>query len=155
MDYLLFVIYLATCAVPAAAGTLFRPGAWYRSLDKPSWTPPDRLFPFIWAVLYVAMAAAAARIAELPGNTLALSLWGLQICINALWSGVFFGLHRLFAGAVIIALLWLAVGATILAFAQLDLIATLLMLPYFAWGSYALALNISVWLRNRRSALAA
>lgn len=47
----LFPLYLAICAVPAAAGILFKPGTWYRELDKPAWTPPNRLFPVIWAVL--------------------------------------------------------------------------------------------------------
>ena len=45
----LFPLYLAICAVPAAAGVLFKPGNWYRELDKPAWTPPNRLFPVIWA----------------------------------------------------------------------------------------------------------
>jgi len=41
LDYFLFVIFLTTCAVPAAAGALFKPGEWYRGLDKPAWTPPN------------------------------------------------------------------------------------------------------------------
>ncbi len=145
----LFPIFLMTCGVAGAAGVLFKPGQWYRDLDKPSWTPPNVLFPIVWAVLYVLMALAAARVAALPGTELALALWGLQITINTLWSGVFFGLHRILAGAVIIAMLWLAVLATTLAFLTHDTVAALMMVPYLVWGTYALALNISVWLRNR------
>ncbi|TCP60574.1 TspO/MBR related protein [Rhodovulum bhavnagarense] len=144
----LFPIFLATCAVPAAAGILFKPGQWYRDLDKPSWTPPNRLFPVIWAILYTLMSLAAARVATLAGNDLAMALWGLQITINTLWSAVFFGQHRIFGGAIIIALLWAAVLATTVAFAALDPLAAVMMVPYLAWGSYALALNISVWRRN-------
>jgi benzodiazapine receptor len=145
----LFPIFLMTCGVAGAAGVLFKPGQWYRDLDKPSWTPPNVLFPIVWAVLYVLMALAAARVAALPGTELALAFWGLQITINTLWSGVFFGLHRILAGAVIIAMLWLAVLATTLAFLTHDTVAALMMVPYLVWGTYALALNISVWLRNR------
>lgn len=144
----LFPLYLAICAVPATAGLLFRPGQWYRDLDKPSWTPPNRLFPVIWAVLYVLMSLAAARIAMQPGNDLALGLWGLQITISTLWSAVFFGQHRIRTGAVIIAVLWVAVAATTLAFLQHDVLAAVLMLPYLAWGTFALALNVSVRRRN-------
>jgi len=144
----LFPLYLAICAVPAAAGLLFKPGAWYRHLDKPAWTPPDRLFPVIWAVLYVLMSLAAARVAAQPGSAFALGLWSLQITISTLWSAVFFGLHRIRTGATIIALLWAAVLATTLAFLSHDSVAALMMVPYLGWGTFALMLNISVMRRN-------
>jgi len=144
----LFPLYLAICAVPAAAGLLFQPGSWYRDLDKPSWTPPDKLFPVIWAVLYVLMSLAAARVAAQPDSALVLGLWSLQITISTLWSAVFFGLHRIRTGAVIIAVLWGAVLVTTLAFLQRDVAAALMMLPYLAWGTFALALNLSVMRRN-------
>jgi tryptophan-rich sensory protein len=152
MDYALFAIFIATCAVPAASGALFRPGDWYRALDKPDWTPPNALFPIVWAILYVSMSIAAARVAVHDGSSLAVALWGLQICINTLWSSVFFGLHRILMGTVIIGLLWLAVVATTIAFALHDTIAAALMVPYLAWGTYAFALNASVWRRNRSTA---
>jgi tryptophan-rich sensory protein len=144
----LFPLYLAICAVPAVAGLLFKPGVWYRDLDKPRWTPPDKLFPVIWAVLYVLMSWAAARVAMQPGSAFALGLWSLQITISTLWSAVFFGLHQIRTGAAIIAVLWGAVLATTLAFLQRDVAAALMMLPYLAWGSFALALNLSVMRRN-------
>jgi tryptophan-rich sensory protein len=144
----LFPLYLAICAVPAAAGLMFKPGAWYRDLDKPRWTPPDRLFPVIWAALYVLMSLAAARVATTPDSAFALGLWSLQITVSTLWSAVFFGQHRIRAGAVIIAILWVAVLATTLAFLRHDAAAALMMVPYLAWGSFALALNISVLQRN-------
>jgi tryptophan-rich sensory protein len=149
----LFPLFLLTCAAAGAAGVIFRPGQWYKGLDKPSWTPPNWLFPVIWAVLYILMALAASRIAGQPGNDLALGLWGLQITLNTLWSGVFFGAHRMLAGAAIIALLWLAVLATTVTFWTLDGLAALMMVPYLIWGTYALALNMSVWMRNRHRAL--
>jgi len=148
MDWLVFTVVLATCAVAGTSGVLFKPGAWYRRLDKPSWTPPDIAFPLVWSVLYLLMAVAAARVAAHDGSAMALALWALQISLNTLWSGVFFGLHRMRTGAIILVLLWLAVAATIAAFYRHDLIAAALMLPYLVWGSYALALNLSLLRRN-------
>lgn len=145
-----FPVFLLTCAMAGMAGVFFRPGQWYKDLDKPNWTPPNWLFPVVWVLLYVLIAIAAARIAKLPDNDLALALWGLQITINTLWSGVFFGLHRMLAGAVIIALLWVAVAATTVAFWAHDAMAAVMMGPYLVWGTYAFALNLSVWLRNRK-----
>lgn len=143
-----FLLYLAICAVPATAGLLFKPGSWYQDLDKPAWTPADKLFPVIWAVLYVLMSVAAARVALQPGNEIALGLWSLQITVSTLWSAVFFGLHRIRAGVVIIAVLWIAVLATTLAFLRLDALAAIMMVPYLAWGTFALALNAAVLRRN-------
>jgi len=148
MDWLVFTVVLATCAVAGTSGVLFKPGAWYRGLDKPSWTPPDIAFPLVWSILYLLMAVAAARVAAHDGSAMALALWALQISLNTLWSGVFFGLHRMRTGAIILVLLWLAVAATIAAFYRHDLIAAALMLPYLVWGSYALALNLSLLRRN-------
>ena len=144
----LFFLYLSICAVPAVAGVLFKPGAWYRDLDKPSWTPPDKLFPVIWAMLYVLMSLAAARIAQQPDNELALGLWSLQIIISTLWSAVFFGNQRITAGALVIVALWFSVLATTLAFLRLDTLSAVMMAPYLAWGTFALALNLSVLKRN-------
>ncbi len=148
MDFAVFLVFLATCAVAASSGVLFKPGAWYRGLDKPAWTPPNLAFPIVWSVLYLLMAIAAARVAGHPGSALALALWSLQICLNTLWSGVFFGLHRMRAAAIVIGLLCLALAATTIAFWRHDGVAAVLLVPYLLWGSYAFALNLSIWRRN-------
>jgi len=149
MDVVLFFVFLMTCMVPGLSGYLFKPGAWYAGLDKPSWTPPNVLFPIVWLILYTSMSIAATRIAIMPNNDLALALWGLQICINTLWSAVFFGKQKILLGAYIIAALWIAVLATTAAFWPLDTTAAVLMVPYLGWGTFALALNISVWHHNK------
>ena len=125
-------------------GTVFKPGAWYDSLAKPSWTPPNWLFPVAWTTLYLSMSLAAMRVAPLPGSGQGLASWALQIAHNTLWTPVFFGLRRMRDGFGVLVLLWLAVAATAVSFFRLDLIAGLLMLPYVAWVSVAGALNVTV-----------
>lgn len=152
MDYPLFFTYLAACGAAAATGAMFQPGAWYRGLAKPVWTPKDWMFPVAWFVLYICMSWAAMRIAMLAGSEVrtgqALALWSVQIAINTLWTPVFFGLRRIGAGLVIIAMLWLAVAATMVAFWQIDTVAGWLMAPYLLWVTVAAALNRSVYWRN-------
>ncbi len=148
MDLPLFLIFLAACAAAATTGILFRPGGWYAALSKPRWTPPDRLFPVAWTLLYLAMAAAAARVAALDGPPLAFALWALQIALNTLWTPVFFGLGRMRDGLWVIGALWLAVLATTIAFWRVDALAGWLFLPYLGWITYAAALNAAVWRRN-------
>jgi translocator protein len=143
---------LAAVLAAGAAGSLFRPGAWYRRLKKPGWTPPDRLFPVAWTLLYLAMAVAAWRVALSPHRLApaGLAFWTCQIVLNALWSPVVFGARRLRAGVVVIGALWVAAAATTWLFWQAVPPAGWLMLPYLAWISCAGALNFAIWRMNRR-----
>lgn len=151
MDWGLFLTFLAACLAAGATGAMFNPGAWYDGLNKPGWTPPNWVFPVTWTVLYVLMAWSASRIAGLPGNGQAMAFWALQIALNTLWTPIFFGLHRIRAGMVVILCLWASVAATTVAFAMLDGIAGAMFAPYLVWVTIASALNFSVWRLNRSS----
>ncbi len=149
MDWLLFAVFLAACMAAGTTGAMFEPGAWYRSLAKPRWTPPDWLFPVAWFTLYICMSLAAMRIAQTPEAGLPLAFWALQIALNTLWTPIFFGLKRMGAALVVIVALWLSVAATMVSFWQIDLIAGLLFIPYILWVTTAGALNFAVWWMNR------
>jgi tryptophan-rich sensory protein len=74
--------------------------------------------------------------------------YGLQLGLNALWSVFFFGLQRPDIAFADLALLWLAILANILLFYGLSPAAGLLLIPYFAWVSFAARLNLDVWRLN-------
>ncbi len=148
MFWVLFILFFLACAGAGATGGLFPPGPWYRKLEKPWFTPPDWVFPVTWTVLYVCMATAGARVAQLEGNGLAMALWALQIALNGLWTPVFFGLKNIRLGMAVVSLLWLAVLGAMLAMWQLDPLAGFLFLPYLVWVSIASALNAGVWWLN-------
>ncbi|MBY6122265.1 tryptophan-rich sensory protein [Mameliella alba] len=148
MFWILFLIFLLACFAAGATGGMFPPGDWYRSLDKPRWTPPDWVFPVAWTTLYLLMAFAGARVALAPDNGLALAFWALQIALNTLWTPVFFGLRRMRAGLVVLSALWLAVAAGLVALWQVDAWGGLAFVPYLCWVSVAWALNLSVLRRN-------
>lgn len=140
---------LLTFAV-AAIGVFTLPGAWYAALRKPWFTPPSWLFGPVWTLLYALMAVAAWRIYERERRwSLPLRLWLLQLVLNALWSPLFFGLHRPGWALLDIGLLGLAVSATILRFWRRDHISAALLLPYVAWTGYATLLNAGLWWLNR------
>ncbi len=148
MFWLLFCIFLLACLGAAATGGLFPPGPWYDALKKPTWTPPNWVFPVTWMVLYLCMAGAGARVAVADGNGLAMALWAMQIAFNSLWTPVFFGLQKIKAGMAVIGVLWLTVFAAMLALWQVDALAGALFAPYLVWVSIAAALNASVWRLN-------
>ena len=155
MDWLIFAVFMFACSAAATTGAMFEPGAWYRSLTKPRWTPPDWLFPVAWTTLYICMSLAAMRVAIAGDSGLALAMWSAQIAFNTLWTPVFFGLKRMGAALIVMVGLWSSVAATLVLFWQIDLIAGLLFVPYLAWVTVAGALNLSVWRLNRETPAAA
>jgi tryptophan-rich sensory protein len=148
MFWMLFCIFLAACLTAGMTGGLFPPGSWYRQLNKPSWTPPDWLFPVAWFTLYACMAWAGARVAMRPDNSIAMAFWSLQIAFNGLWTPVFFGLKNIRLAMGIVIGLWSSVLACLVALWQVDMIAGLLFVPYLAWVTVAAALNAAVWRMN-------
>jgi len=69
-------------------------------------------------------------------------------CPTISWTTLFFGLRNPGLALVDIALLLLAIAATILAFRRASAAAAWLLAPYLAWASYAAALNAAIWRMN-------
>jgi benzodiazapine receptor len=141
---LLLALVFAISAVGSAV-TLPKIPTWYASLNKPSFNPPPWVFGPVWAVLYVAMAVAAWRVWRAPADAgqrrRALTVFALQLALNALWSPVFFGWQWPALGLVIIVAMWAFIAATTVAFWRIDRPAGLLFVPYLAWVSFATVLN--------------
>lgn len=135
-----------------AAATSTGGSVWYQELATPVFQPPARLFGPVWTLLYAMMGIAAWRVwrsrAERPLKRWALTLFGVQLALNATWTPVFFGVHRVGLALVVMGALWIALAATILAFRGVDRTASLLLLPYLAWVSFALILNDAIWRLN-------
>ncbi|MEM9966926.1 MAG: TspO/MBR family protein [Pseudomonadota bacterium] len=149
MDLYLFAIFLITCGAAAATGAVFQPGAWYKTLEKPSWTPPDWAFPVAWTTIYLLISFAGARVAVMDGNGFAFAFWAMQAAFSTLWTPVFFGLRRLKGALFVMAPLWLSVAGCVWSHFQLDFWAGVAFLPYLLWVTVAAALNTSVWRLNR------
>lgn len=144
--------FFGACFAFSASGAIFMPGDWYEGLAKPSWNPPNWLFPIAWAVLYATIAVAGWMVwrrAGFAGAALPLAIYGVQLLLNAGWSAVFFGLRRPDWAFAEVLLLWLSILATILAFHPVHAGAAWLLVPYLCWVSFAAVLNFSVWRRNR------
>ncbi|MCC5841864.1 MAG: tryptophan-rich sensory protein [Opitutales bacterium] len=144
-------IWLVLCFGAAAVGSFFSPGEWYASLNKPTWNPPSWVFGPVWTLLYALMAISAWLVWVRGGFSAQrgpLSLFLLQLALNAAWSPVFFGLERPDLAFLVILFLWLGIVATIIAFRKVSHPATTLLLPYLAWVSFATALNGAIWILN-------
>lgn len=145
------VVWLGVTFAAAALGSGFMPDAWYRQLKKPRWDPPNKVFAPVWTVLYFLMATAAWLVWQQYGLLAALgplSLFVLQLVLNAGWTWLFFGLHRLSAALAEIVVLWLVILSTLISFWQLNPIAGLLLVPYLSWVSFATFLTFTIWRMN-------
>ena len=146
--------FIAAVAVVAIAGSMFTPSVdpvWYASLRKPSFNPPNWVFAPVWTVLYVLIALSAWlvwRRAGWHGGRRALSWWFAQLALNAAWTPVFFGAHRIGLALAIIVGLLVAISGTILAFRRHHALAAAMLLPYLAWVAFATLLNASIWRLN-------
>lgn len=69
--------------------------------------------------------------------------------VFAAWSGIFFGLREPALAFVKTVVLWLLIAAATMLFWVRDRVATVLMVPYLAWLSFAAALNGAIAWLNR------
>ena len=143
--------WLALCFAAAATAVFVSTDGWYAGLQKPSWNPPSWLFGPAWSLLYILMAVAAWLVWREGGwkaQGSALRLFLLQWFLNALWTPLFFGLHRPGLAFAEIILLWLAIAATLWSFWRVRKLAGLLLVPYLAWVTFATVLNFTIWRLN-------
>ncbi|MGE4190140.1 MAG: TspO/MBR family protein [Thermoanaerobaculia bacterium] len=145
--------WLVATSAAGAVGAIAsaRAATFYGQLSRPAWAPPAWLFGPVWSALYVCMAVAAWLVWRqygFRGARSALRLFIAQLVANALWTWLFFGMHRGALSLAEIVLLWLLIAATIAAFWPLQRFAALLLVPYLAWVSFATALTFSLWQRN-------
>ncbi|MGK5675165.1 TspO/MBR family protein [Micromonospora sp. URMC 106] len=140
----------AAVFVAAAIGGLGVRGtsAEYASLEQPSWAPPSWLFGPVWTALYAMIAVAGWLVWRRVGFGPALWSWIAQLVLNAVWTPLFFGAGRYGLAFAEILTMWVAIGVTVFLFWEVSRPATLLMLPYWAWVTFAAALNFAIWRLN-------
>nr|XP_056701350.1 translocator protein 2 [Euleptes europaea] len=126
---------------------------WYESLKKPSWRPPNKIFPVAWTILYTSMGYASYLVWRDLGGfnhkaVVPLGLYGTQLVLNWAWTPIFFGAHNLKLALLDIVGLYGLVLGTMYSWYPVNKIATMLMLPYLAWLTLASSLTYCIWRDN-------
>jgi tryptophan-rich sensory protein len=150
------LVSIVVCELAGIIGSVFTtpsiPG-WYAALTKPPFNPPSWVFAPVWTILYAMMGLAAWLVYEKgfkkPHVKKALAVFAAQLLLNTLWSIVFFGAHMIFAGVVVIVLLWAMILWTILLFHRISRASAYLLIPYILWVSFATVLTVSLYVLNR------
>ena len=133
--------------VAVAGGLLPRLGDWYYALRKPSWQPPDWLFGPAWTLIFllIAISSVMAWNAAAPaGRPTLLALLVVNGVLNIAWSGIFFTMRRPDWALWEVALLWLSILALVIWIWPISSTASLLLVPYLAWVSFASILNLAI-----------
>lgn len=124
--------------------------AWYKFLNKPSFSPPNWLFGPVWTTLYFLMGISLYLIwTSRKKVQVALFVFWIHLFFNATWSIAFFGLRNPLLGLINILILLFLIIIVIFKFWKINKWAGILLLPYFAWVSFATILNYSVWMLNK------
>lgn len=152
--WLALAAFIGLCEAVGLGSAQFMDNAqssWFQTLERPAWGPPDWLFAPVWTALYAMMGTAAWLVWKrrgFGGAPLAMSLFGIQLVLNGLWTPIFFGLHEPGLALLDASALWLAVAGTTVVFARHSSKAAWIMTPYLLWTTYAWALNWQIWRLN-------
>ena len=150
-----FIIFIVLCFIVQIIGSFWTRetvSTWYPTLIKPSWTPPNSIFGPVWSCLYVLIAVAGWLIYRAESSSqrsLALIFYGVQLCLNFIWSFLFFSLRNPMLGLIDILLLSLFIILTIVKTYSFRPLASLLLIPYLLWVLYATGLNAAIYILNK------
>ncbi|HEY3373614.1 MAG TPA: TspO/MBR family protein [Candidatus Aquicultor sp.] len=151
-------IFIAQAA-GAIGGLVTAPAitTWYPTQRKPPFNPPNWIFGPVWTILYTLMGVALYLVwrrgdeaPEMkPQINRAITIFGIQLGLNTLWSFLFFGLKSPRYALAEIGFLWASILAAIIMFFPISAVAAILLIPYILWVSFASVLNYYIWQLNR------
>ena len=149
--------FIIAIAIPLAVGGLSaflsKEGmtAYNINTIKPSFSPPDILFPIVWTILYVLMGISSYIVYESdsPNREKALKSYVIQLIFNFGWSIIFFRFMMFLPAFLWLVVLILLIINMIFNFYTINKTSGLLQIPYLLWCLFASYLNFSVYLLNR------
>ncbi len=145
------IIILISIVVVAGLGTIFTQLGmnWFESLAKPTEWIPSFIIPIVWTVIYLLFAYVLIKWqSRRPISKENIILLVINGVLNILWCLVFFTLHQLFLGNVVIIINTLFAIRLYLEICKEDAMNGLIISIYPIWLSIATTLNIALWILN-------
>jgi benzodiazapine receptor len=143
------ILTFVAAAIGSAASA--ESGLFYQQITRPEWSPPAWLFAPVWTILYLFMGISAWIVWRVDGfraARIALSLFIIQLILNAIWTWIFFVWKQGALAFAEILVLWVLILCTAIAFWRVRALAGIFLLPYLAWVSFATVLTFAVWRLN-------
>ena len=117
---------------------------WYQSI-KPSFTPPNYVFPIVWNILFFLIAISlylawtSAKKKEMKRKIAA--VFGMNLLLNFLWSFLFFAKQNPVGAFFDLIALLITIVAMIYTTYKVNKTSAYLLVPYLLWVSFAGFLN--------------
>jgi benzodiazapine receptor len=154
-DVIRLVVCVILCLSAGFIGSFFTVtniDSWYSTIEKPSFNPPNWVFGPVWTTLYILMGVSLYLVwktdLSIKTNRKQIGLFIIQLVFNSIWSIVFFGLQQIIWALIVIILLWILILLTIISFKKISMKASMLLIPYILWVSFATVLNYSILILN-------
>lgn len=148
----LFLFFLLINFGALALGVLFMgdgaTSAWYTSLNKAPWTPPNWAFGTVWTLVMLCFSFYMTWLYRLKSQNKVVILFIIQFILNVLWNYVFFNQHLILSGLLIITGLTAVITIFLFNYFKTMGIKSLLIIPYFIWICIATSLNLYIFLYN-------
>lgn len=143
----------AAIALGVIGGLMTPIDAWYGNLRKPGLQPPNWLFGPAWTII-LGLAAWSAVIAwtaakDDSARTSVIILFVTNAVFHALWSPLFFRLRRPDWALIEVVFLWCSLVALVVWLWPISHQASMLIMPYLLWVSFASWLNSAIVRLNR------
>ena len=109
---------------------------WYRSLNQPSWQPPDFIFGLIWPYNFVVLAFASVYVANRLSTTNAsiyLSIFALSVACALTWAYQFYRPHNLYTASIALCLVALLTLPMLYFIYQASTPLFFAVIPYQLW----------------------
>lgn len=148
----LAVIGVESVGILSSFFTISSIPTWYQALNKPFFNPPNWIFGPVWTILYILIGVSIFLVLEKASKnkrTFLSSLFLVQLVLNFFWTFIFFGLHNPLLAFIEIIFLWISILVLILKFRKYSKTASIILIPYLLWVSFAALLNLSIFLLNK------
>ncbi len=120
---------------------------WYIELEKAPWTPPGWVFGVAWTIVMICFTIYLVKLF----NTSTINkviLYSFQVLLNVSWNYVFFNLHQISIGLIIITLLTALIFYFFFTFKKEVKSKSYLLLSYMIWLCIATSLNLYILVHN-------
>lgn len=149
-NFFKLIISIIICQSAGIIGSFFTVSSlssWYQTINKPAFNPPGYIFGPVWITLYLLMGISLYLIwikKDTANIKFPVILFFVQLFFNTIWSIIFFGLQNPLVAFFDILLLLIFLILTVISFYKVSKPASLLLIPYLLWVSFATILNFSI-----------
>ncbi len=150
--YVLLGFFLLINFGGLAIGGLLQGGGpssdWYLSLDRAPWTPPGWVFGAAWFTIMLCFSIYLAYLYRANWSFWVIGLFVAAVLLNVSWNPIFFRLHLILPGLIILVLLLLVLFTLMIGEWKHLHQKSFLLLPYVVWLVLAISLNGYVFWNN-------